>query len=346
MHKWLKIILFLFFAITIVVILIILFRDKLLLDHSSKVANTSGWELNWRSYSWLDDDRILFFQFNSQSGWQPLCQYVKTGHITYLPQLAKKLAHTLDKHSQVEVSPDGKWLIWTDANKYVFATQVEGSNFFPWKVPVPCRIIWMSDSTHVVILSENLNRSLYNKISKYYIDSVRCHHESDSEMNNLLRIDNINPYDIVVFPNGHLITETSTEDISETKKSMTVGVVDVNITNNKSIITNINFPAQGHLIEMGISPNGQSLVWELESKHRSFFSKLVHRVFPIFRVQTRSVISLWVSKLDGSNMQEIGHVLLDNNTDYMNLVHHVRWLSGGRKISFIYQNSLYIVPID
>jgi hypothetical protein len=61
------------------------------------------------------------------------------------------------------------------------------------------------------------------------------------------------------------------------------------------------------------------------------------------------VVGLWVSDLDGRNLREIGHLALhpaaNSDTDGPD-PEDVQWLPDGKRLSFLYKQALWIVPID
>lgn len=52
--------------------------------------------------------------------------------------------------------------------------------------------------------------------------------------------------------------------------------------------------------------------------------------------------SLWSSNLDGGSMREIGFVTLSDHSDFE---FKDCWLPDGQRISFVYHDTLYVVPV-
>jgi hypothetical protein len=52
---------------------------------------------------------------------------------------------------------------------------------------------------------------------------------------------------------------------------------------------------------------------------------------------------LWVSRLNSTGMTEIGHQLALPETQDEDDIGGLQWLPGGKKISFIYRDTLYTV---
>jgi len=61
------------------------------------------------------------------------------------------------------------------------------------------------------------------------------------------------------------------------------------------------------------------------------------------------MLALWVSDPNGKSMREIGHM---PTTPWSRLgqrfaeISNIQWLPGGRRLSFIYRNSLWTVLVD
>jgi hypothetical protein len=90
----------------------------------------------------------------------------------------------------------------------------------------------------------------------------------------------------------------------------------------------VSLPAQAQ--EVAVSPQGDRVAWLLmPSKSRG-------RAVP--------TVSLWVSGLDGTSLREIGSVRWTSQSQMGDIPTQVHWLPGGKRLGFIYGNSLWTVP--
>jgi len=73
----------------------------------------------------------------------------------------------------------------------------------------------------------------------------------------------------------------------------------------------------------------------------------LHRIIRWIPLREERVHSLWVSALDGSKMREVGHVPGHaTGNGYPNTPSNIQWLPGDKSLSYIYNNRLYVVPVD
>ena len=92
----------------------------------------------------------------------------------------------------------------------------------------------------------------------------------------------------------------------------------------------------GRAYEIAVSPKGDRIAWLL-------MPNLKGRP----RNVQRGAASLWVSQLDGSRMREIGSAGTDvRQRSAPSLLMQLRWLPGGKRLSFLYNGALYTVPTD
>ena len=73
------------------------------------------------------------------------------------------------------------------------------------------------------------------------------------------------------------------------------------------------------------------------------------RYLPWFHMRPHPTVGLWVSQLDGSNMHKIGHMTPMVPKGALNAsleTSYIRWLPGVKKLSFVYDDTLWTVPSD
>ncbi len=110
----------------------------------------------------------------------------------------------------------------------------------------------------------------------------------------------------------------------------------------------VHAPLNGHFANSNpwyqpsvLSPQGDRLAW------------LIVREYTPPGQRKQRMIGLWVSRLDGSGMQEIGHMDYQPN-DFghrgyepkKEVPQHLRWTPDGKRLSFQYQGALYTVPAN
>src|SRR5262249_55625630 len=120
--------------------------------------------------------------------------------------------------------------------------------------------------------------------------------------------------------------------------------------------------ARSDSTSLTISPQGDRVAWAFETDSVPSWSSWLHKIFPSYRVTSHHVCELWVSRLDGNDMHEVGHLELNPQTSIPQssmavarqlltyaLQDHpdqIRWLPDGKRLSFLYKDALYTVPAD
>ena len=91
-------------------------------------------------------------------------------------------------------------------------------------------------------------------------------------------------------------------------------------------------------MDVAVSPTADRLAWR--TVQRSAFASLP----PLFRRLSYygDTHTLWVSRIDGGGMRRIGS---ETEVGYeMQPFGHLRWLPGGKSLSYVYGGELYMIP--
>jgi len=101
----------------------------------------------------------------------------------------------------------------------------------------------------------------------------------------------------------------------------------------------------GEVVEdQGVSPDGNRLAWVVLARGSDTIGTWLHRRIPSIKPRTWIKTAVWVSNLDGSRMHELGCISGTQKTDddspeWVSL----KWLPGGKQLSFEYKDKLYTV---
>jgi hypothetical protein len=97
-----------------------------------------------------------------------------------------------------------------------------------------------------------------------------------------------------------------------------------------------------------ISPQQQTILYQLQCSRRPPFATWLHRLIPRFDDKPILTERLWVSRADGRGMHEIGFlpVQLDEDNEPMEEVSDLQWLPDGKQISFTYRGILYVASAE
>jgi len=115
----------------------------------------------------------------------------------------------------------------------------------------------------------------------------------------------------------------------------------------------VHLPVKAECWDAQFSPQGDRIVWPLvqEKDTPTPFLTSLRRYLPVFFPKYKPKFSLWVSRINGSQMHQIGYVPLKPNKEYGgvildNVPERIYWLPDGKRLSFWLQDTLYTVPAD
>jgi len=360
-------------------LLLVKTSEPLLLKRATKVANTSPWAspqyvYSWidsldrkaslrvanddsdRSplhfYRWLDDHELLFFQEKSPEaptpeGWNFYKRDTLTGQETSLTALSHLAQTSFGSFSQFAISPDGKRIFWTgkgitvatlNGEQTIHLAPETTTNFF--------KITWTKDSNHLVTYStipkapQMVQKILFDLQARKTTQRLTI----DSEFaSGATAIDN------------HLLTIVR----KERKNADAPEIVEVDEKEGGNTPMpphkyTVILPPNIRCGETLFSPQGNRIAWQLIEKEGTMPPVLawLHRLVPGFNPPpSKPKVSLWVSRLDGSRMHELGYVLVprfppSSAVPWSMIFDHLSWLPDGKQISFRHDDALYTVPAD
>jgi hypothetical protein len=92
-----------------------------------------------------------------------------------------------------------------------------------------------------------------------------------------------------------------------------------------------------------LSPSGDRLAWACTQSYVSPFNLLLHRFLPQVSIVPQQRFSLWISRVDGSQLHELGYVAAHDNQV---VISQLLWLPSGKKLGFTYNDTFYTIPAD
>jgi hypothetical protein len=109
----------------------------------------------------------------------------------------------------------------------------------------------------------------------------------------------------------------------------------------------LKLPEGAEVLEKETTSNVGQIAYHLQITSTSPFLTWLHRILPFVQVHTTVTEAIWLSRSDGQDFHELGHlpVRLQENTD-TDQMWNLEWLPDDKKLSFTYQNTLYVVPVD
>jgi len=326
-------------------------REPLLLKRATKITDTGAWENHWTAYHWINDREILFRRKQPLDPTLTWPAFFKWDTVTRQQTYLKGLTHLAQnsynkKHSDIMISPDGKLLMWSTAEGAVTVATLLGEPTYRLEGERWSRVAWMGDSAHLVeyVKDPNGDHTVYGTIFDMMTGKPNQH----------LAVAPDFMFE-TVGTNNHLLTRDETgEDAGKRMKDrLEIRESEIGKEKQPARKYTIRLPFKGEIEEEQFSSDGSHIVWSLVQKSGDLppLYTWLHRHIPAFNPPHASKVSLWVSRIDGRHLHEIGCVPLrwDNDLDtpvQEDEISCLSWTPNGQRLSFIYKDALYTVPAD
>jgi len=138
----------------------------------------------------------------------------------------------------------------------------------------------------------------------------------------------------------------ASESDRATKTVLTVADIDGTASPAQVKLTEIPLEPQRKLIAAIVSPDGKSIAWLYaydDKSQNNWYADLVSRFSRSARAGTVHRLGIWISKSDGSDLHEVGHISKNDDEDILT---NVCWLSDRRSVSFVCRAKLYIRNVE
>lgn len=344
-------------------------RERLLMEVARPVVKINP----YTDYFWLSVHQLLILTskrttansvvgFGQRTTWKVAADILDTttGAKTHLSRLTSVLLHAsvpVSAHP-FDLSPDGKWLQWTTwtttvvRRKYncIFSTHVvriDGTHYRTWTYNGGLQYSFYPDSGHLVQITTHEPRMIVRDL----LDPAR-----DQKY--------LSPTPRMPILVRHAVQQPVWREVDVSDQNVAKGhaVIETYTTQDrlgKLFPTSIRKqpgmkPFQTHSVNLPLgasagpgetSPQQQSVLFDLSIEQTNPPLSWLHRVLPKLKLNSTLTEGLWVSRIDGREMHEIGHVPInDDDRDFKGYVSDPKWLSDGNQISFVYDDTLYVVP--
>jgi hypothetical protein len=323
-------------------------RERLLLQRATWVANVEDWygDYEWHlGCYWLSDREILHERFTGNPNSPQRAIYrrnIATGAETIQPALTKLLNAFDGNRVHSTVSPDGKWLVCSSRFGDTLLVELNTGRHYTYEGYGYKSISWMADSRHWV------EEEIMNEDETLYLRDVEkptVTQERVLPKNSLLH-DYHYEYEL-----GYI--QTSDRALlspwpNDTDKTHQVEFLWCRLPDSAKPVSKVTvrFPDGARCRNISISPNGDRVAWEFHFTQKSPLVAWLHRLIPRVPAEPQQVFAIWVSRLDGGEMHEVGHLLSGKEAEDDDSAFGLDWLPGGKRLSFGYDDALYTVPAD
>src|SRR5579871_312136 len=343
-----------------------LFRRAQKLFHADQAWSWGGW--NHAEYRWLSDIELFYAeQYESDPGYRiqrsHLYRYnVQTGRRRHL----RRLERLVDcfYHSQMEISPDGKWLLWhggTAEQETMDAATLDGQHHQQWPRGFYSLhwLAWTQDSRHWI---EFQRTGSYQPPSTAIVHNVH----SPAENRSFPMDESILSAYLHACGIGDHILSIDRLDETATTRSFNVRVSSLPPQIRQERIEKIAVPANlpnPNITEVLLSPDARRLAFivgygatpattdpnegtqEGDTSTNLSVNSSIATVSGTQNAKLRAY-SLFVCRVDGSEMHEVGTRQEEVNPNVVLALEDLRWLPSGKRLSFFYKDTLYTVPAD
>jgi hypothetical protein len=294
-------------------------------------------------YRWLSDHALLYGEHYNPEGnriaEQRFFRYdLRTHTRTKLKRLTR-LVRCL-YHSQMEVSPDGKWLLWHGGNADVYtldAATLDGKQHLRWPGGYWTQHIltWTADSRHwIEFHPTSSDASPGDPLTAAVIHNVTAPHQKKvlaalpGSLDEKCFAD-ISVHDHIVF----------IDDPESDAAQQVVRVVEAHLASRiaplrEHTILPPSYLRHPTIEQCCLSPQGDKIALVLTSDTYLLSHDVYQRAYGI-----------WVCNLDGSDMQEIGYWLQEANPNDILDLDGLSWLPSSKRLSFVYDDTLWTVPV-
>jgi hypothetical protein len=340
-------------------------RERLLLRIATPVASAPDGEAGplSPSYQWLSDHELLIAAPREKMIFR---QDIRTEIRTPVPGLATMWgakpgnpSATIYQAGQAGfVSPDGKWtlldvvLIIGGGGIGYQAVATDGSRRLLPLVKDRFGLCWLPDSRHWIEVEASVVKAEI-KPPRVLLRSVD--HPQVPDAICTLPPEMAKP-DAVAFGTyanaaGHLVWLIQQEGDEKTGlvESREIDLLASVPTERKSTFA---LPPGAAIPDTGApnlqiaSPQRDRLAWTLDFDATPRLLTLLHRFIPAIKAPPHPIRGIWVSRADGSDMHEVGHLPLKSGDADTDEPKEVTWLPDGKRLSFIARGRIWTVPAD
>jgi hypothetical protein len=322
-------------------------REPVLLEHATRILDMRAADPSeGLTYAWLSDHELIYFRPDGNL-WR---RDIKTGAETVLPALTRQVKCSIPYETihWLLPSPDGKWLMWGEAGPSpLFITSVDGARQFSYPKGYS-KAQWLPDSQRWSQWIGN-DGTLWTQVDIHAVANPDQYRSVGALPAGLRGLDVL-----AVRSEDVIIARTKDVEIAgKPSASAVTSYITFRDTQELSVWSlhsvkslhqfTIHLPGFVHAVK--VSPQGDRVAWLLWRQNTSPVFKMLQRLFPTLKKDEHESLAIYTSKLDGSQMREIGWV--DSKPQPTgSLIEEMRWLPNGKNLSLIANDTLWTVPVE
>ena len=314
-----------------------------LLGQATRIGPARSWGMH---YFWLDDRRILTFR-PAGAGARAVEIEMPSGKETPLTGLSATM-DGFEATGERHLSPDGKWLLWSakepGTNRpHIIASSLDGTKRKVWEMGL--KTAWNHAGTEWVQFRTVRQKAVlrFRPIDpgprrEVTIPAIRT---QPPQLPGNMAV--LQGQFLGALQNGsYLLANTHALYYTQGK----VYLFELNPDRPvDSMCRAVQFTGFVYLWAVRMSPDGRRLLWvNTGMKLPPRWIELAATFIPQVKPKWAKTLEIWTSYADGSNLRKLAGE--EEWTDAHRFAEGVNWMPDSRRISFVRNNSLYILPAD
>jgi hypothetical protein len=323
-----------------------------LLAKAKRVVNVKD-GLSYPYYIWLSDHEVIQMVYHAHGNCYEFTRLdTDTTTLTSLNELNRKYRSSLCGNTSDGSQVAPIFTMAYDSNRLIFAsvdwqsnkratyiaTTIDGASEIRWRFNSDAYFpLWLHDNRHWLALVQKGNAK-----GDVFVGEGVVHYLDEPGRTRRIRIkcprisNNVPSPLIGITKNDRLLSV----DQKGRQSVRSVQVEDYGLLSSPGDVHRYSIPlpmAPCEVSDIALSPRGDRLAWLLIQGNNN---QLAQGDLP-------KPLGLWVSRLDGSGMTEVGHMIAPPHGlgDYIEEVRDLRWLPGGNRLSFMYYDDLYTIDV-
>ncbi|HLK57742.1 MAG TPA: hypothetical protein VKU00_14345 [Chthonomonadaceae bacterium] len=362
------------FAMIVGVILSVLVltpREKRLLAGAKRIGSEDFWSASGDSsftYFWLTERTVLVQNNESDPTTEAgvttkFYRYdLDTHKADRLAPLSAQFLATSGEGYDMHISPDGAWILWSAGEGGVMLCRLDGTHKIHYrdKGLDGALLCWLGDSLHWTAIFTQKGGGSYDRALVYEVNSAKpvrslnISPETPQEGGCFGNLDTGAGSDHILGDTACWTGVTRTDEIVELGLGATIAPTQRHT---------IQLPPNSEIESVLYSPRGDRVAWLLQTDYTMPLQAFLHRVYPRYKAPTRSVASVWVCRVDGTQMHEVGHIDLVGSDGTAPLAVaskagpanmsisspddlDLHWMPDDRHLSFTLQGAVWSIATD
>ena len=335
--------------------------SRRLLDRWVLVCEAKGWEIDrgpdsCKAFFWTVSDDVVHM-VDGRSG-RGFCRTdLRTGKSSRLDSLSRILRLGPVDPDEVSGSPDGRWAAWYGPRGWITAASTDGQvkRFRMSPNGLGGVLLWQSDSRGLIELDYDRALGRYAAARVYRLHSAEPARVIGIPPRSAVnREGSYRPSRRVA---GKRLLQVRRTDSDGVKSASPITVHAFELTDGFREVetTRVTPPAGARLQNAIFSPDGKKVAWQFGLVSRPPFVDVVYRAIPFLQKPPARCVGLWTSRLNGTEMREIGRFEYDETSRGPAGISHLAWLTDGKRLSFFiegpgasgaWRSSLYVVNAE